>query len=114
MWELAFTSLWALGHPYIYMRTYCILSLSHCSMRRCCACDPRLPKGQQKPQRAWSPEAVWLRPAELGVMWALCVGQSQHSAWLCILPLMALSMGMDVKSTTQQLKVVSANSCKVH
>lgn len=79
---MAFTSLWALGHPYIYMRTYCILSLSHCSYWRIVVHVIQGFQRGSKPQRAWSPEAVWLWPAELGVMWALCVGQSQHSAWL--------------------------------
>ena len=42
-------------HTYTCRCTVYFLSPTS-SMRRCWACDPRLPKGKQKPQTAWSLE----------------------------------------------------------
>ena len=71
-------------------------------------------KGSRSHRQPGALRVVWSWPAELGVMWALCVGQSSCGTWLYVLSVKALSTGMDVRSTAEQLRVVSANSCKVH
>ena len=61
-----------------------MLSLSHSSMRKCCACDPRLPKGKQKPQRAWSPEGSLVMASRAwGDVGSMCRTKPMHGSVFC-------------------------------